>query len=160
MQSFESMIREAIASHRAEIERLERALAASPGAERGTVRLVEARVKITPEAHTRLRPSKYEPLFRAYARAGRPLSNDDMIRIAAEWGHQIDRSNMRSIVHNQKVLGRAKPVADGYLWNLETTSSPGGEAPTGGVTPPASFTDSTGQEREGSTQDAPGVGGT
>lgn len=42
----------------------------------------------------------------------------------------------------------------------EVTSSPGGEAPTGGRQPPASFADLIGQEREGMTADHPRSGGT
>lgn len=162
MKSLPDVIAEAIAHHRAEIARLERALAAYAGPAL-VVAPASARARVTDEAKQRTRVSKYESLFQTFASIGRPLTNDDMIRIAADHGHQIDRGNLRSIVHNQKILGRVNPVADGYLWNMETTSSsfPSGEEGTGGLGPPANFTPTTAGKIEGGTggTDAPGEGG-
>ena len=162
MQPLDQIIKEAIAHHRAEIVRLERALAAYVDVAAPTPQANGSRVRLTEDAKQRVRTSKYEPLFRAFANEGRPLTNDEMLRISIDQNFPIDRGNLRSIVHNQKSLGRARPVGDGYVWNMEPASSstPAGEEETGGLEPPASFTDFTGHEREGSTQDAPCVGGT
>ena len=161
-QPFEDVVKEAIAFHRAEIARLERALRAYAGSDAPTpTASVNARVKQTDDTKQRIRTSKYEKLFQAYEAERRPLSLDSMIAIAANHEFTIDRGNMRSLVHTQKSLGRARPVGEGYQWGKDATSSPGGETPTEGSRPSASFTTTAVGQKEGSTDwtDAPGVGG-
>ena len=158
---FEDIVKETIAFHAAEIARLERALLAYVDADNAMPSVTSPpRIRLTEDAKQRHRVSKYEPLFKVYEAERRPLSNDDMIRIAAENGFHIDRSNMRSIVYTQKSLRRVRPVGDRYVWGMELTSFPEGES--GGLTPPANYTnqpDGDAQQHEGADVDRPGVGG-
>jgi hypothetical protein len=66
------------------------------------------------------RTSKYEAVFQAFENTKRPLSYIEMTDIAQSMGFEIDRANLRSIVHFQKGLGRAHEQGDLYLWGANT----------------------------------------
>jgi hypothetical protein len=66
----------------------------------------------------RMRTSRYEPVFQAFERNGRPLSLDDMMEIGRANGFQIDRDNMRSLAWGQVQRDRAKREGELYVWGL------------------------------------------
>lgn len=66
----------------------------------------------------RKRTSKYEPVFAAFAKAGRPLGLDEMIETAKSVGMDIERDNLRSLVWTNKNAGRAIEQNGRYLWKI------------------------------------------
>lgn len=70
----------------------------------------------TDDGRKRPRRSKYEAVFQRYEESGVALSIDEMMTIASEMGHPMDRANMRSQIFAQKQIGRAHPDGENYRW--------------------------------------------
>ena len=118
-----------IVRHREAADALQRALdlflAANPPPE-PSERAVTFRSQLAESLErTRIRRSKYEEVFLAYELAGRALSIDEMIVMAALYGVTFDRANMRSQIFAQKKAGRAHALGDRYVWGrLKTEPAP------------------------------------